>query len=142
MPRKLPLPAREGEIARRFRAAREAAGMRLTELARRIGANVNSLSSYEHGRNPMPYLIGARIARETNACQRWLATGALPKKPFIPFDEVVDRVVPARASFSEVYSVLLERPIVDWLREEAKAAKQKLEMLDVAWPEILPPLFA
>jgi len=107
VPRKNPIPTREREICARFRAARESAGLRQAELARRIGIDVNRLSSYEHGRSPVPYWIGDRIAAKTFANQRWVATGQLPRRPYAEVDEIVAATVPKSALFSDVYDALL-----------------------------------
>ena len=109
VPRKNPVPNYEKQIADRFRAAREKAGLKQTELARKTGMNVNTLSAYEHGAIPVPYRVGDLIAYRTDTCQRWLFDGRSPQKPYLPVDEVLERVIPPKALFSEVYAKMLSR---------------------------------
>lgn len=112
VPRKTPIATREKEIGARLRAARVGSGIHLAAFARKIRVNVGTLASYEHGRNPVPYLIAAKIAEITNTCERWLATGKLPKQPFFGVKERVEKelfpeLFPDRKLFSEIYDIVL-----------------------------------
>lgn len=130
MPRKTPIPEHEREICLRFRIARESSRMKQSELARKVGVNVNTLSSWEHGNNPVPYVAGARIAKVTDTCQRWLATGSLPQKPYIEASPLLAETVPPSFPFSFIYQILLRPEIEELFKAIAASEGQKIEVIE------------
>ncbi len=126
----------------RFRFAREAADLKLSELARSVGVNVNTLATYEHGRSPFPYQVGSRISEATNTCQRWLATGASPRLPHIKIDEVVNRLPVERALFSQVYFAILAQEIEVLLHHLAGTAECEVAALQPSAFAYTAPLWA
>ena len=57
-----PVTAIDVELARRIRAAREAAGLSQTEVGVRIGVSYQQMQKYEHGRNRLSVGRLVRIA--------------------------------------------------------------------------------
>lgn len=141
MPRKNPITPREREIGQRFRGARIAAGYTQVEMAKRAGIDSNRLASYEHGRNPFPYRIAHKIARETGFNQRWLATGKLPQKPFFLIDSLVEDVAPANALFSHVFDAFLWVEFMGRFQNLAEVHDVAIEDLSVDLVD-LPPLWS
>jgi transcriptional regulator with XRE-family HTH domain len=121
VPRKNPVPESVRTVCARFLAAREAAGLTREEMAQRCRCDSERLRSYEIGRAAVPFWIGQRIAYETDHCQRWLATGRRPRKPFLPIDSEVELIVPKTMTFADAYAALFADEFDEWIAEYAKA---------------------
>lgn len=120
MPRRSPLPPREAAICERIVLAREQAALTRAELSTRTGVEYSKLASYEHARTPLPYSVGAAICAVTETCQRWLATGALPKRPHCDLDDAIDDAIPRKTLFSFAFDRVLREPIENRLNELSK----------------------
>jgi hypothetical protein len=87
------------------------------------------LASYEHGYNPVPYWVAAKISAETNICQRWLATGKAPMKPYLAVDQAFDDMVPRSLPFSSVYDSILQEAVDSLIDAMGKSEGVTMEAL-------------
>ncbi len=104
MPRTKPILPVEKLIGARLRELREGHLLTGTAFAKKYGINSGNLSKYENGWVPLPWEIGNRIAFVENVSQEWLATGALPRAPYLWFDEAVFKTIPRRSTFNFAYT--------------------------------------
>ena len=111
MPRKTPLSERESGICRRVGEIRKAAGLSRVALAKLANVDSSRLANYEHGRSPVPFSIGERVARAGNVNQRFLARGRPPIHPYMPLDPVLEEEIPKGMLFSAVFDRLLQELI-------------------------------
>ena len=104
-------------------------GLTRTDLARQLGFDSSKLVSYEHGRVPFPYGVAAKIASAADLCQRWVATGNWPRKPYLEISEELEQVIPPKMLFSSVYDRLLDAEILDVLKSVADEQQCPMEKL-------------
>lgn len=111
MARKNPVSDRDKAIGRRLREARDLALAKRTALALKIGVSSDQLSSYEHGRVPLPWLVGSDICELLDINQRWLATGEGSPRHFFPLSplEGADIQTLMRAPFSDIYDRVFKK---------------------------------
>ncbi|HWZ95535.1 MAG TPA: helix-turn-helix transcriptional regulator [Opitutaceae bacterium] len=104
VPRQNPVPEREKAIGQRLRDIRENCLAKRSALAVRIGVSSDRLSSYEHGRVPLPWIVGDRVCEVLNVSQAWLATGHGKLDHYIPvtFSEPAKSAA-QKGRFSEIY---------------------------------------
>lgn len=140
MPRKNPVPRRETEIAHRLHKAREELGYSRTALARQLGFDSTKLVTYELGRVPFPYVVAAKIAGAADLCQRWVATGKLPRKPYIEIAEETELLIPPKMHFSTVYDRLLAPEILSTLESVARGEQMPMEQLTTEPFTFMPPI--
>jgi transcriptional regulator with XRE-family HTH domain len=112
MPRKNPFPASEAAICKRVRDARLDTELSQVAFARRIGMDSTQLAALEHCRAPLKYGIADRLCDEFDICQRWLATGKLPKQYYVPLAPRLAATTSDNDLFSSVYSAELS-PFID-----------------------------
>jgi transcriptional regulator with XRE-family HTH domain len=84
------LPAAELALIRRLSAERIAARFSQAQLADEAGVSRPTVKNYEYGLAPLSFPNGVRICRRLNLNQRWVATGDMPKRPFVPLAELDD----------------------------------------------------
>ena len=70
------LPAREAEICRRLKEAREHIGLSQERFAAEAGIPKSSLGNYELCRTPLRCELAVRICRQFILSEEWLATGS------------------------------------------------------------------
>ncbi len=129
MPRKSEIPEREKQIGRRLRGYRESLLLTRTAFALKLGLSSGNLHKYENGWVPLPWAVGDLICVREQLSQRWLATGELPKAPYLFFEESLVSIIPRRALFSDAYRDFLSPRLTaleeSYRKEFKSSAKDK-----------------
>jgi transcriptional regulator with XRE-family HTH domain len=121
------LPARELEICRRFKLAREARRVSQYDLAQRLEVTRSRISSYEFELAPVPCEFALRACRELRISEEWLATGVTPIGPALGLSLLkYHGKVKARARFSEVYDSFLAADVERLRIKYKNASDEKL----------------
>ena len=107
MPRLTPVPERERQIGRRLREFRLSTKLSQVAVGQLLGIDANRLSSYEHGRVPIPYAVATAFCREFGVNPAWLASGAQPMHSYAMISHRLADEIAERARFSEVFDSVL-----------------------------------
>lgn len=84
----------------------------------------------------VPYYAGKAVCRAFDVNQRWLATGQIPRHPYVDLDTELKAEVPVKALFTEGFEDYLQKPMLEWLRLFASAISVRPEDLtddDAVW---------
>jgi len=130
MARKNPMHLREVEICKRIRDFRRETRLSRVAFAQQCGVDSSTLANYEHARVPVPYAVAKKVSEAFDINQRWLATGKLPKKPYMEISSALEKLIPTRVLFSVAYDRFLAQLITESLHDAAKTSGLSVEALD------------
>jgi len=135
------LPKREEEICVRLREIRNGMKWKQSDFALEFGITRERLASYEYARAPLRYDFGSKVCARFGVSQRWLATGKKPQSPNFKISQALEKAIPARKLFSEVYDSLLNSLIknveqsqeneFEWMKKYSKALPPELKTLPI-----------
>lgn len=111
--------------------------LKLTQVAfaKALKVSRDTIANIEIARVPLFAPLGAVLCERYLFCQRWLATGKGPKRPWI---QVLQAAVPAESEgFLEYYRDNLEAPVSARLTEHAVELSCSVEELDHYWGQVL-----
>lgn len=128
---------REAAICGRLRSIRLERGVQQKDAAKRLGVPLDTFRGYEYARSPLPFTAASRFCAEFDVNQRWLASGELPKKPYLELSPLVSQFIPDDAVFSRVVDSLLIDAIVEALEDIADCESEKCEIEEIdSWDHI------
>ncbi len=135
------LPKREEEICLRLREIRERMKWKQVDFAKEFKITRERLASYEYARAPVKYFLARDVCKRFNICQRWLATGALPQRPFFEVNEFAEDLFPEKILLSVSYDKILAEEFEERLEVVAKLRRCKVGELGPHSFSVHPPLF-
>src|SRR5262245_33128362 len=127
MPRTKPLPQREQEICARLVEFRSARGLKRSDVAAVMGINESTLANIEKAKAPLRMGMAYKLGGRYNLSLRWLATGELPIRTFVPIlQRLLDDIDLSRL-FSDAYDHELKDTVFAGLKRAAAACGTTLE---------------
>lgn len=103
--------------------------MKLAPFADRLRIPLGRLKSYELARAPIRYALAAKVGAEFDVNQEWLATGKGSRNPYFYVEARMDKLIPGKALFSEIYDKLLRGEIISAIGLVCEMEKCTIENL-------------